>query len=873
MASAIRLANGLQVILQENHAAPITSTWIWYRVGSRHEVEGYTGLAHWVEHMTFKGSAQYPKGTMMRAIDRHGGYINAMTSYDFTAYYATLPSDHAELALGIEADRMATAHFDPEEVEAERTVVIAERQGSENDPAYALAEEMSAAAFRVHPYHHQTIGWQADIENITRDQLYAHYQRYYQPNNAVLVIVGDFDSPATIDLVERYFAAIPPAASPPVPSRAEPPQRGERRITLRMPGSAPLVRVAYHTPQAAHPDFLPMVVLDSLLSGGKAIFASGGSSARSTRLYRALVETQLAVSTGSHYHPSYDPFLLALGATVRDEHKPEEVEQALLAEIAKLQQDLVAPGELETAIRQTRAQFIYASESVSDQALTLGFLEIVDSHKRLGNLLGELSRVTAEDVQRVARAYLAAENRTVGWFMPTGQGDGGHTAGAYAQQWSRSGPDFCAYARGGKSAISAETVLRKTLSNGMIVLIQPQPASPSVTIEGEILAGSVFDTDATAGLANLTASMLRRGTAAHTFQELNSALDATGTSLGYSAGPEDVMFGGHALIEDLDLLVGTIAETLLAPVFPQAELEKLRGQLLTHLGILHNDTGYRADRAFVGALYPAGHAYARATTGSRDSLRSLDVRDLARFHSTYYQPTTLVLSIVGAVEAQRVLDKIESAFGHWHAAQPAPPRVIPPAATPNEIIVRRELLPGKSQADLIWGVVGMPRTSPDYYPAMMANIVLGRLGLMGRLGESVREKQGLAYYVSSTLQASAGPSPWAIVAGVQPQHIQSALDSILREVQRLGSEPMTDEELQDCRSFLTGALPLHLETNEDIASFLLDIEGYGLGLDHLERYPHILAAINQEDIQRVVQQYLTLDHYVLAMAGPLADPI
>ena len=191
------LDNGLQVILKETHSAPVTSTWLWYRVGSRNEVEGHTGISHWVEHMMFKGSSQFPRGSIMRAVDRLGGYVNAMTGHDFTAYYSTLPSDRAELSLRIDADRMTTAIFPPDETELERTVVIAERAGSENEPRYMLSEELTAAAFRVHPYHHQTIGWKQDLVSITRDQLYAHYRSHYVPNNAVLVIVGDFEIDAT----------------------------------------------------------------------------------------------------------------------------------------------------------------------------------------------------------------------------------------------------------------------------------------------------------------------------------------------------------------------------------------------------------------------------------------------------------------------------------------------------------------------------------------------------------------------------------------------------------------------------------------------------------------------------------------------------
>ena len=862
-----RLDNGLKVLLREVHTAPVTSTWIWYRVGSRNEVEGHTGMSHWVEHMMFKGSSHFPKGTIMRAVGRHGGYVNAMTSHDFTTYYATMPSDQAELVLQIEADRMTTATFDPDEVNAERTVVIAEREGSENEPHYVLAEEVSAAAFRVHPYHHQVVGWKEDLLHITRDQLHAHYEQYYVPNNAVLVVVGDFDSASYLDLVKGYFGDIPSRGLSADAARKEHPQRGERRVTVRMPGAAPIMRISYHAPPVSHPDYIPLVVLDAVLSGGKAMFAFGGSVTRSARLYRALVETQLASSVGSSYHPSVDPFLFSLGATVREGREAVEVEEALLAEISRLQDAPPDKRELQVAIRQTQAQFAYSSESVTSQALTMGFLDMVDDYKRMEGILDELARVTPEDVLRVAQTYLTSDNRTVGTFMPTENGGGSAEHPPVAAYWEIPNRGMFAYRAPQSTSIGPETVLRQELDNGITVLVKENPASASVTIEGSLLAGSLHDIEATTGQASLTASMLRRGTQSHTFQEINEALDDVGASLSIAAERDEVGFGGRALAQDFDLLVGLLAEILITPTFPEAELEKIRGQILTQLDILAMDTGYRADRAFMSALYPPGHAYARSVVGTRETVSAFSAKDLVHFHQSTYQPGGLVLSIVGAIDASKIMEKVSSTLGQWHVEGPVHRWFVPPAETPAKIITQRVDIPGKSQADLILGVIGMTRRSPDYYPAMMANIILGQLGLMGRLGDKVRDDQGLAYYVTSGLQASLGTRPWDIVAGVNPQKVEQAVAAILQEIQRLRDEPVSKEEFHDCKTYLLGSLPLRLETNGGISGFLLNVEKYGLGMDYLQRFPEIIGRVTREDIQRVVNKYLTLDRYVLAMAG------
>ncbi|MBN1401406.1 MAG: insulinase family protein [Anaerolineae bacterium] len=877
-----QLGNGLRVILKEIHSAPVISTWLWYRVGSRNEVEGHTGMSHWVEHMMFKGSRRFPKGSIMRTVDRNGGYVNAMTSFDFTAYYMTLPSDRAELALEIEADRITGALFDPAEVSTERTVIIAEREGSENEPRYVLAEEMAAAAFRVHPYHHQTIGWKEDLLEITREELLNHYQSYYGPNNALLVVAGDLDPERYLASIETYFGAIRPSQVPQSSIRPEPPQRGERRVTLRMPGSAPMVRLAYHTPPVAHADYIPMVVLDAVLSGGKAMFAFSGSQARSARLYRALVETQLASSVGSNYHPSLDPYLLTMLATVREGRELQEVEGALVEQITLLCSEPVSERELSVAIRQTQAQFAYSSESVTSQALTLGFLDMVDRHERMETILDELRAVTPDDIRRVARTYLHSDNAIVGHYIPILDEEEGSEQvaveeGPLAAFWRRPAQLDChgaavsiasSAARRG-ATISPETVVRRVLANGTTVLILENPASASVAINASLQSGSVHDRDEQVGLAAFTAAMLRRGTRRHNYGELNQMLDDVGAEANFSAGHDEMGFGGYALAEDVELLIDHLAEIIIEPTFPQEELEKLRGQYLTHLTMLQSDTGYRADQAFMAALYPSPHPYGRPVIGTRETLLHLRREDLVAFHATMYHPLTLTVCVAGAVQAPQVLAKLDETFGHWQVTGDAPCWDVPPAQTPEGLIREIVSLPAKAQVDLSWGVVGMPRRSPDYYAAMMANLAMGRLGMAGRLGENIRDNQGLAYYISSGLHAGRGAHPWNIVAGVNPDDVERAVESILAEVTRLREDGIRDEELDDCRSYLTGALPLRLETNDGIANYLLNIEEHGLGLDYLQRYAEIIHRVTQEEIRDTIRRYLTPDRNVLAMAGTL----
>ena len=415
------LSNGLVVLLREVHAAPVATFWAWYRVGSRNEVPGITGISHWVEHMLFKGTPTLGKGEFSRLVNRHGGSWNGFTWKDFTAYFETLPAEHIGLGIQIESDRMCHSLFDPEEVESERTVIISEREGAENNPEYALYEEVEAAAYRVHTYRHAVIGYKSDLLAMTRDDLIRHYRTYYNPNNAVVVAVGDFDSQALLARVREAFEPIPPGPKPPPVRSVEPPQEGERRVMVRRPGGAvPQLQMAFHAPAATDPDFFPCLVLDGVLSGfkGPGVFGGEAMGVRSSRLYRALVERQLTVDAGSSFRPTLDPTLFEIGASLRPGVPPERVEAAVLAELQRLCEEPVGAEELDKVHKQARAQWVYAADGVSGQAVLLGSSEIVTDNEYLARFLDRMTAVTPEAMQRVAAKVFAEVNRTVGWYIP-----------------------------------------------------------------------------------------------------------------------------------------------------------------------------------------------------------------------------------------------------------------------------------------------------------------------------------------------------------------------------------------------------------------------------------------------------------------------
>ncbi len=409
------LKNGMKVMLKEIHTAPIISSWVWYRVGSRDEPTGKTGISHWTEHMQFKGTKQFPASMLDKAISREGGRWNASTSHDSTRYFETMPADKIDLALRLESDRMQNSLFDAKEVASERTVIISEREGHENEPMFRVSEAVQQTAFHVHPYHHEIIGDMADLRTITRDDLYDHYRKYYVPNNAVLSMAGDFDTRSMLKRIKELFEPIPKGKVPPRLIRPEPEPKGEVRLSVEGPGETTFIQIAYRFPNATDPDYIPLQVFDSLLAG------ASGLSYKTSRLYRALVDKEFAVDVSGWSEATIDPYLYRITITKHPKRQPEEVLAALDKEITKLQDVLVSSSEITRAVKQARAVFAYGSENITNQAFWMGYVEMFSSYEWFTNYLNKLAKVTPADVRRVARKYFQPSSRVIGTYVPKGK--------------------------------------------------------------------------------------------------------------------------------------------------------------------------------------------------------------------------------------------------------------------------------------------------------------------------------------------------------------------------------------------------------------------------------------------------------------------
>jgi len=409
------------------------------------------------------------------------------------------------------------------------------------------------------------------------------------------------------------------------------------------------------------------------------------------------------------------------------------------------------------------------------------------------------------------------------------------------------------------------------LSNGLRVWVYEDFETQTVSLQGYAPGGSVNETPEQAGLANLTAVMLRRGTLKRDFDALNEDIEAVGASFGFDTGRHSLSFDAYSLAEDFDLTLGLLAESLIIPAFSEDELTRVRSRILTRLDERRHSARAMANLTFRKRLYPPGHPYHLPLAGEKETVRRLEREDLQRFYEEKITPERGVVVVVGAISATEAMCKLEDALGGWRHPRARPNLVVPPRPVISGKIEVDVAVRGKSQSEIILGWPGIARTDPDYYPILVCNSILGRFGLGGRLGRRIRETLGLAYHAYSTFTANRGAGSWRVGAGVNPRNIAKTVDVMLEEISRITSQPVSEEELADVKSHLTGSLSLRLETNAGIGGYLLTMAWYDLGLDYLIRYADRIRAVGREDVLRVAQGYLNPNEYVLATAGPAAE--
>lgn len=856
------LPNGLKVLTKEVRSAPVVSFAVWYKVGSRNEHTGITGVSHLLEHLMFKGTKKYGLGEISRTLFVNGANFNASTYYDWTNYYETLASDRLELAMQIEADRMFNARIDKADLDSEMSVVRSELEGRENSPSTLLFQSVMAAAFQAHPYQWPVIGWRSDVENVSRDAIYDYYKKHYGPNNATIVIVGDFETEKALALVSKHFGKLKRIPEPPPVYTQEPPQRGERRVEVRRAGTLPMAMLAFRAPSGTSADSYAMDALTTILSSG-----------RSSRLYQNLVEKQVASQADAGFGSMRDPFLFSFSATARPGGNAADLEKALLAEAEKLKTEPVTEEELARAKSQIEAQFVFEADSVTSQANQLGYWAMIDDWKYLSTYLQRIRALTPADLQRAAQKYFVEDSRTVGHFIPT---EGGGSAGPPPREASarvekpQKGDRPIPLPKPAKTPPAVRNVTRFKLDNGISVVVQENSSNPTFALRGSFPAGTVHEPENKSGLASLTAAMLTRGTEKRNALQFASALESVGASLSANAGTLHTSLSGRAQSKDFNLVMDLLAEMLRQPTFPEADLQRLKGLLAAGLEQEKDDPEGLASRAFSRAVYQESSPLRPATLDEAiQELRGLTRSDVESFYKSQYGPDRLTLVLVGDVKADQVRQALQSRLGDWPRNPQAKP--VPTLEVPLQAQAVRQVIPvpDKSETAILFGHAGgVKRSDPDFYATQVMNLVLGGGGaLNSRLGNVIRDEQGLAYTVFSFFDTDLYAGPFQVSLGTNPANAERAVRSLQAELQRIREQGVTQREVDEAVAYLTGSFPVRLETNAGVANTLLSMEIYNLGPDYIERYGDLYRAVTVAQVNEAARKHLNPNTATLILAG------
>ncbi|WP_292791992.1 pitrilysin family protein [Nostoc sp. NMS7] len=865
------LDNGLTVLTKEVHTAPVVSVQVWYKVGSRNEVKGQNGISHQLEHLMFKGTTDRPVqfGRLFSAL---GSQFNAFTSYDETAYFGTVQRDKLEALLTLEADRMENSLVGSEQLTSEKRVVISELQGYENSPGYRLDRAVMRDAFPSRAYGLPVGGTKADVQKFTVEQVRNYYQTYYSPENATLVITGDFATEPALKFVKETYGKLPKRAKTAVAKNSAqvttPTSVAKKAaIVLKEPGSAALLQAVYPLTDINHPDVPAIDVMDAILTGG-----------RSSRLYQALVESGLASSVSGGAAELIEPGWYEIDATAAPGKELAKIAQVLQESLAKLQQQPVTTEELNRAKTQLQASYILGNQDITSQATQLGYNQTVaGDYRYIQRYLAAIAKVTPDQVQEVAKTYLNPAKQTIGFFEPTQPDGKPGTSNAGSSrtvenfspgkpvdpaELAKYLPPATSATDSGKQSLPEEF----TLNNGLRVLLLRDRNLPTINLSGQLNAGSEFDGNQKAGLANLTANNLMNGTQTKNALDLAKTLEDRGADLNFSASREGVSISGQGLSANLPILIQTLADVLENATFPADQLQLSRQRALTSLKVQQDDPRGLGRQLFQQAIYPENHPFHSFPTA--ESLKSITRDDLLGFYQTHYRPDSTTIALVGDFDPVQVKALLNQQFGKWQATGKPPVLKIASVPLPQTLTRLNKVIPGKTEAVTYIGYNGISRKDPRFYAALVLNQILGGDTLSSRLGTEVRDRQGLTYGIYSAFAAGINPGPFLIQMQTAPLDTQKAIASTLALLKQLREQGVTEAEFNAAKRSITNSYPVDLANPSDVSSIILDNAVLGLSRSEIRDFPQKIQAVTMAQMQQAIEDLIKPGNLVIVTAGP-----
>jgi zinc protease len=842
-----KLANGMRVVLQEDHSAPVCAFQVWVEVGSADERPSEAGISHLIEHMIFKGTNQRRAGEIAGAIEAYGGRINAYTSYENTVYYVVITNRYQEKGLQVLADALQHPSFDAQELAREKEVVIEEIKMGEDDPRHLLHEALFKEGFRRHPYGRPIIGYAKAVAGMSRERVLDYYRTWYRPRNMVFVGVGDFAAAQLLARLKELFNA----PDRPLPSRRrlqEPAQNSFRPLVMHKAIKERYFALGFHIPGIRDKDTATLDLLAACLGQGE-----------SSRLQKELRLRQGLVSSIYAYaFTPKDPGLLVIGGAFQPGAIAQGIE-GIANELSRIKETGVNAAELHKAKVMVETDFTYDRETVEGEAGKLGYFEMIrgDATKEQA-YLQEISRVGIADIQAAARRYLRLENLTLCLLVPEGEQE---TLDPGALELS-----LAALRKAPTMAQEIEEVQKIVLDNGVTLLFKEDHSVPVVGIAGVFLGGVRFEQEDKAGITHFLSEMLTRGTELHTAQELAQEVDAIGATLQTFSGRNS--FGVHAkgLSKDFARLMGLVAEVIAAPSFPQAEVEKVRAESLAALGRERDSMPAWTMRLLRETLYES-HPYRLSILGTAESINRINRRDLVTYYRRYARAQNLVVAIVGDARWEQVRATVGDALRGMRRSSFSPPP-IPQEIKTKGIRKREEVVQGKEQVHIALGFLGTTLQDQDRFPLEVLEAALGRQG--GRFFTELRDKEGLAYVTAFFVRPDLDPGYLGVYLATSPPKAGQAIEGIKQILRDVRDNGISQEELDQAKAYLIGNYAIDLQGPRAMTSALAFDERYGLGGDFYQRYPREIEQVTRKDVLRIAQKYIDLDSYTVVTVRPAA---
>ena len=871
-----KLENGMQVLLFPDASSPKTTVNITYLVGSRHEGYGETGMAHLLEHLLFKGSTNHPNVT--QELSEHGASANGTTWYDRTNYYETFPSseENLEWALSLESDRMVNSYVAKKDLDSEMTVVRNEFERGENNPSGILNERIFSTAYLWHNYGKSTIGSRADIENVPIDRLKAFYTKYYQPDNAVLIVAGKFDKDKTLDLISAKFGAIArPTRKLPNTYTTEPTQDGHRWVELRRSGDINVVAAAYHIPAGSSEEFAAVDVMGEILA-----------DTPSGRLYKRLVKTKIATNVGGGAYQLHDPSLLYLQASARKDSDIIKLESALVEAI----QSMAEEGPTEEEVKRARAALLKVMDKTQrdTRRLALQLSEWASMGDwRLYYLYKErLKNVKTEDVARVAKKYLKGSNRTVGRFVPVEKPDRSEVAAFDGQALETALSDLKVEKELSEGEvfdttpanIKARSSYTKIGDRLEVAFLPKKTRGNTVYIKMSFQFNNLQDAQGKANVAAFTGAMLMRGTKNRTREQIKDQLTKLSAS-GSVSGDYEAFGGGFSTTrENLPEVIALAADALQNPIFPEAEMETMREAYLASLEESKSDPGSLARLKLGLALDPYPQGDPRSTTTLEQDVqaaKSIQIGEIREFHRRHYGANRGQIAIVGDFDPNEIKPVLEKHFGNWvNNEAPRYERLVSKMKVIGSGKNESVFVPDKANA-IYYAKLKMPLsdTHPDYAALRLSNYILGGGFLNSRLATRVRQKEGLSYSIRSNLSAnSLDPvASFTVSAIAAPGNMEKVKTAIQEELERALKDGFTPKEVEAAKKGYLESLKVARSQDGNLAYLLENYMYINRDIDYLTGWDKKIENLSPEDLHKALKKHLDLQKLTVVTAGTLKN--